>query len=441
MPKAFLIPLLLLASCAPLETAAPRAEHVVVVSIDGLRPEFYLGDYEAPTLKAIASAGAHAKAVQSVYPSSTYPAHATLITGVSPARHGIYANTLWTEQGSSRDWYWYAKDLKARTLWDAARERNLTVAITYWPSSVGATATWVMGEIWDPDAKETVKRLAAAATPGLLGELMFSVGVPQEKVAVDKAAIDAFVSRSAAYIFRKYRPNLQFVHLLNVDETQHKLGPEAPAVREAVRVQDENIGRIRKAIAESGLGPKTALVVVGDHGFTSIQRNFGPNTLLRDAGLLAEEGGKVKSWRALVRSSGGSAAVYVKDEADVARTLDVLLAGSTLDGRVVYEVLRRPQLDRLGYNPEAAFALDPTDGWALTERIGPSQPTVMGNHGQLPSRPDLYTGCLLEGAGVRRGGVIGKMRLVDVAPTVAELLGLDFTDVEGSPVRALLKGD
>src|SRR5215831_13524955 len=119
---------LLLGACgsAPVGVRPGLApEHVVIVSIDGLRPDFYLGDFDAPAMKAMVAGGAHARAVESVYPSSTYPAHATIVTGVLPAKHGIHANTLWTEQGSSRDWYWYAKALKAKTLWQAAREKGL----------------------------------------------------------------------------------------------------------------------------------------------------------------------------------------------------------------------------------------------------------------------------------------------------------------------------
>jgi predicted AlkP superfamily pyrophosphatase or phosphodiesterase len=426
--------LLLLGSCAAPEPAGEPCEHVVVVSIDGLRPEFYLGDFDAPTLKAVAS-GFHAGSVESVYPSSTYPAHATIVTGVLPARHGIQANTTWTEQGSTRDWYWYAKDLKARTLWQAAREKHLKVALTYWPTSVGAAADLVLGEIWDPEGKETVKRLASSATPGLLGELALAVGVPQEKIAEDRTAIDAFVSRAAAYLFRKHKPNLQFVHLLNVDEVQHKQGPGSPAVKDAVRVQDENVARIRKAIAESGVGARTALIIVVDHGFTSIERNVGPNNLFRDAGLLEEEGGKIKSWRAITRSSGGSASIYVKNPGDLPRVLEVLRSGA--ESR--YRVLERPELDALGYNPDAALALEPGEGWAITERLGTSTPTVKGNHGQLPTRPGLQTGFLAEGAGIRPGSSVERMRLLDVAPVVAALLGLEMPGLEGSPPAGLLR--
>ncbi|HVR85630.1 MAG TPA: ectonucleotide pyrophosphatase/phosphodiesterase [Planctomycetota bacterium] len=414
-------------------------EHVVIVSVDGLRPGFYSDAEMAPTLTSMAAAGARAGAVESVYPSSTYPAHASIVTGVLPAKHGIVANTTWTEQGSTRNWYWIEKDLKVRTLWQAAREKGLKVAITYWPTTVGAQADWVLGEIWDPDGKETIRRLAAAATPGLLAELALGVGIPQERIAEDRVAIDAFVSRAAAYIFKKHRPHLQLVHLLNVDEVQHQAGPDAPEVKAAVRVQDANIARIRKAIEDSGVGPRTALLIVGDHGFTSVSRNVGPNNLFREAGLLVAENGRISSWRAITRSSGGSASIYVRDAKDLPRVKDVLLAGSAVDGQPSYRVLERPELDALGYNPEAALALEPADGVAITERLGPSLPTVKGNHGQLPTRPGLQTGFIAEGAGIRAGALIEHMKLIDIAPAVAELLGLDLPAADGRTPAGLLR--
>jgi predicted AlkP superfamily pyrophosphatase or phosphodiesterase len=420
-----------------------KVEHVVLVSIDGLRPEFYRGDYETPTLKEMARDGASADAVESVYPSVTYAAHATIVTGVRPWKHGIYGNTTWTERGSTRDWHWYARDLKARTLWQAARDKGLKVAITYWPVSVGAAADWVLGEIWDPDKTGTAERLQAAATPGLLVELSLALGVPREKIAEDKAAIDTFVSRAAAYIFRRYKPDLQFVHLINVDEAQHQNGRDAPEVRDAVRRQDENLARIRKGIEDSGLKDKTLLVVVGDHGFTDVSRNINPNALLRDQGYIDLEEEKVKSWRALARSSGGSAAIYVKDPARVEEVAEAFRKASTQRGEALYRVVGRPELDTLGFNPEAALALEPEQGWAFSGALAPGLvhglPTVKGNHGQLPSRPELQTGFVAWGAGVRPGAVLKKARLIDVAPTIAKVLGLEMKDVEGAALDSILR--
>ena len=68
--------------CPSLGGGAGAAErHVVLISIDGLRPAFYLDDaYGAPNLRALLKAGAHARAAEPVFPSLTYPGHASIVT-------------------------------------------------------------------------------------------------------------------------------------------------------------------------------------------------------------------------------------------------------------------------------------------------------------------------------------------------------------------------
>jgi predicted AlkP superfamily pyrophosphatase or phosphodiesterase len=143
-----------------------------------------------------------------------------------------------------------------------------------------------------------------------------------------------------------------------------------------------------------------------------------------------------------VRSSGGSAAIYVKDPADVAAVRELLLGQSTHEGRRLFELLERPALDALGYNPDAAFAIEPAEGWAVAgalaaRMIEGSRPTVTGNHGQLPDRPGLSTGFLAVGPGVAAGTVIERMSLLDVAPTIARILGLEMKGVDGTAVPGL----
>jgi predicted AlkP superfamily pyrophosphatase or phosphodiesterase len=437
MRPAAILGLALLSSCGLCEPEAPvpPTEHVVLVSIDGLRPEFYQGAFEAPALRRMAGEGVRARAVESVFPSSTYPAHATMVTGVRPWKHGIHANTLWGENGGRREWHWWAEHIKARTLWDAAREKGRTVAIVQWPSTVGAPADWRVAEVWDPDGKETLKRLQAAATPGLVGELVLTLGVPPSRETVDKSAIDAYVARAAGHVFRKHRPNLMLVHLLQVDEAQHATGRTSEAVRRAVRLQDENIARLRKAVEEAGVADRTLFIVTGDHGFRDVDTPVNPNAFLAEAGFVEMDGDKVKSWRALAHAQGGSAAIYVKDPLDVPAVARVLSARARRDGRLLYTVLDRARLDGLGYNPDAALALEAADGVMLM----PGSSGMKGVHGHLPTRPELATGFLAVGPGVRRGSVIDRMRLLDIAPTVAAVLGLDLPEVEGRPLRALAR--
>src|SRR4051794_31294149 len=88
----------LLAGISPAQTtsAAPAAAAsdriVVMISVDGLAG-FYLDDAKAemPNLRALMAGGAGARMTAS-NPTVTWPNHTTLVTGVTPARHGVVGN-------------------------------------------------------------------------------------------------------------------------------------------------------------------------------------------------------------------------------------------------------------------------------------------------------------------------------------------------------------
>src|SRR5947207_3629095 len=111
---------------APAPKVAPEpARRVVLISIDGLKPE-YLAEADArglkiPALRSLMATGSRAQGMESVWPTVTYPAHTTLVTGVSPARHGILANGPFDPFVKNWDgWYWYAEAISIKTLWTAA---------------------------------------------------------------------------------------------------------------------------------------------------------------------------------------------------------------------------------------------------------------------------------------------------------------------------------
>src|SRR5689334_8984115 len=127
-----------LAASRAVTAQSPATGPVVLVSIDGLKPEYVraadsLG-LKIPTLRSLARDGASATGVVSAFPTVTYPNHTTMVTGAPPARHGIYANTTFDPLGTNMEgWYWYAEDIRVPTLWDAARSRGLTSAAVHWP--------------------------------------------------------------------------------------------------------------------------------------------------------------------------------------------------------------------------------------------------------------------------------------------------------------------
>jgi len=139
----FLALLLAVAGAVPAPAAERPAVPLVIVSIDGMGPGYVLEadryGLKVPNLRRFLTEGSWARGVKGVLPTVTYASHTTLVTGVSPARHGILYNEPFDPLDRNKEgWYWYAEDIRVPTLWDAAREAGLDVAIVDWPVSVGA---------------------------------------------------------------------------------------------------------------------------------------------------------------------------------------------------------------------------------------------------------------------------------------------------------------
>src|SRR3984957_18438779 len=125
---------LLLIMTGRLAAQSPRVTHVIVISVDGFRPDFYLdSSWQAIRIRALMAEGVYAKGVNSVFPSMTYPSHTTMVTGVQPAKHGIYYNT-----GPGERVYWNDSSIKVPTVWGAATAKGMTVAGLLLPVSAGA---------------------------------------------------------------------------------------------------------------------------------------------------------------------------------------------------------------------------------------------------------------------------------------------------------------
>lgn len=413
-----------------LATAEPR---VVLISLDGLRPEFYLDSrWPAPCLQRLARQGASAQAVYSVFPSITYANHTSLVTGASPARHGIDCNVDFDwETGPRPGWNWEAERIQVPTLWDLARRRKLSTAAFSWPVSVGARVDYLIPEVFSiPGANvgSTEELLRQTSTPGLLEAIQQQSGVP---FPLTFAEWDRWLPAAFGYTWRTYHPQLSLIHMLNLDWTQHRYGPDGLETRQAVAELDACLERIVEQIDLQD----TVLMVVGDHGFLGVDSVLAPNRLFYDRGWIELKDGKLKSWRVYARSNGGSAAVYCKDSALLPQVRSVLRR----HGRGRWTILERDELDQRRTFPRASLAISVEPGLALGQSVdGPFETSTersSGQHGHLPEL--LPTGWIVVGGGIEAGRDLGSRSLLQVAPSVGKLLRLDCSSMEAEPLELL----
>jgi predicted AlkP superfamily pyrophosphatase or phosphodiesterase len=161
------------AGASPAPARSTPIRHVILVTIDGLPPAAYLEPdahgLKVPTLRRMLAGGAASSGAESVFPSVTYPAHTSLITGAHPATHGIVTNTQFDPLDQNQaGWRWYAEDIRVPTLLDAARAAGLRSGSVAWPVTVGAPADFLVPDYWRAGIAEDVKLLRALSTPGLL---------------------------------------------------------------------------------------------------------------------------------------------------------------------------------------------------------------------------------------------------------------------------------
>ena len=419
-------------------TATPL---LVVISVDGLRPDYITAadqhGAKVPHLRKFLSEGTYAEGVTGVIPTVTYPSHTTLMTGVWPAKHGIWGNaTFDPQQKNYQGWYWYAEDIRVPTLWDAAAAAGRTTASIQWPVTVGAKITWNIPEIWRAGTPEDAKLVRAVCTPGLLASAQATIG--EYRGGSDTSAEgDEVRGKYAVWILENKRPGLLTLHLTALDHTEHQsqaFSPQAIAVLEQL---DAVIGKVWEE-AERVAPGHAFVAVVSDHGFANYDQQLNLFPAFREAKLFSvDDKGSITDWRAMPWVTGGSAAIVLKDPKDETtagevRALLAKLASDPADG--IDRVLEAEELHRKGGYPNASFFVGLKPGWRTGSTLsGPVASKVPpgGTHGELPDLPDLRAAFFLVGPGVPAGKDLGLIDMRDVAPTLAKEAGLALPSAEG----------
>jgi predicted AlkP superfamily pyrophosphatase or phosphodiesterase len=415
---------------------AQPAKHVIFLTIDGFRPDFYLDSgWKTPNLRALMKDGAYAKGVNSVFPSMTYPSHTTIVTGVSPAKHGVFYNNIFNENGAEQQPYWQDSSIHAPTIWKAAKAKGMTVASLYWPVSANAPVDYNIPDIGGlgDDVREQY-----SLPKGFYAEVKKEIFGGAQKINHGK---NQDIAKIAAYVIKKSKPELMTIHVFSVDGASHAVGRYGEKVQEAVADADEAVGIIIDALKAAGIWESTVFLVGGDHGFYDVKKTISPNIWLKEAGLMNDV--SIGDWKAQFNTVGGSAYLYLKDQADQVTVSKVktLLKSQPDSVKQYYRLITKEQLNKGGYNPNVAFALTAErDASFSTTSVGNAVRSGKGGaHGHFPDTKNIRTGLIAHGPGIQKGAVIEEMDLQDMTPIMVKLLGIPFPKVDGKIPKGLLK--
>lgn len=449
------------------EAGTPR--RVVLITVAGLESADFLGPsgfvaragdpVRMPALAKLAGEGVIGVAARPPTPGSSYASHATLVTGLRPDRHGVVADDALDAEGQRALPFWDSRLLRATTLWDAALGRG--VLALGWPTTEGARI-----ELLVPDAEpapgsgDWLGFQRARSTPLLVGEL--------ERVAreqLDAAPRDAAGARRtlaswptleerdaawidlACHVARSERdPALWLLRLVEPVAAFALHGHGSAAHAEALAHVDTQIGRLVDCLAEADRLADTAILVVGDVVHRPVHTEIAPNTVLVRENLVGRDPRSttgVRSWLALSRSQGRTAYVYAKEAAAALAAREVLEEEARRSG--AFDVVPASALAGQGADPQAWFGLAARPGFMLGDALTGPLLRPADRHsspGGFPFREgaDGAVGFVAWGRGIRGGLRVPELALVDVAPTIARLLGLRLDEkLDGRSLLGILR--
>jgi predicted AlkP superfamily pyrophosphatase or phosphodiesterase len=421
-------------------------QHVVLITIDGFPAAMFADPKSSiPHIRKLAAEGASAERMQVSNPSVTWPNHTTLVTGVRPAKHSVLYNGVLTRGGADepavvdpkRD----KKDLVAvPNLFDLLHQAGFRTGAIDWPCTRNSDSI-------DDDFPDSPDPLSHT-TPPLLKELVAEGILPSDNEkafsAMNGPARDEVWARAACHVIRTRKPHLLALHLLNTDGIHHRYGPESPASYTAVALADTFVGRVIEAIHSAGIRPDTTVIVTADHGFATATNMILPNVLLRQAGLLQlNSSNQIAKARVQVVPEGGSGMIYLNNsdtrEEDGRRVIELFTGKEGIS-----EIVQPDQFAQFGFpSPDkqrsmADFVLAAKPGYGITGTatgdayvVHAGTQSNVGYHGYLSTYARMDAPFIIVGPRVKRGAKIGAIENVDVAPTIAFILGVSLPSSDG----------
>lgn len=371
-------------------TNLPRyrdAPTVVMVSLDGFRWDFP-DLYEAPTLSRIAREGVRSEGMIPVFPSKTFPAHYSMVTGMHPEHHGLVSNSFYDpeldrsyairDRGAVEDPVWY----RGEPIWVTAETQGRVAGSFFWVGSEAPVAG-IRPTHWS----------------------RFDDSVP------DSVRVDAVLGWLAEG--PETRPGIVTLYFSDVDGAAHALGPGHPDVAPAVAKVDRALARLLGGIDALPHRDRILLVVVADHGMAAnAPERFIPlDSILDLSGIRVADAGA----NALLHLDGGGRgrAIAVRD---------------TLNARMqrARAWLREEVPEELHYRADPRIGdivVIPDPGWEVGQSFRRPR-SAGGNHGWDPRLKEMQALFLARGPGLPAGVRIPSFESIHLYPWIASFLGL-----------------
>ena len=411
-----------------------KEKYLMLISLDAVDMHDLNVLKSMPNFSKLMTNGVMIENVQSIYPTLTYPAHTTIVTGKYPKNHKIINNTKLDNGDYSPLWYWYRKDVVGETLYDVASRANLKTCSLLWPVTGGAKITYNMPEIFPVKPYQKQGHMSLGAGSKLYQyDLHKRFGLLRE--GKKQPQLDNFLIKCATYTLKKYKPNLMMLHLLDLDTHKHLLGIKSEQLHDVLERLDDKVGQMIKTLDEEGILHDTVIAVFGDHSQMDTHTMIKLNSKFHEKDWLQiNEAGEIVSYDVIAKSCDGSTYVYVVDQTlkhDVHCYLESLVKEHD---ECLEQVFTSQEIVALGADFKADFMLEAVSGYYFIDTVIGKflEPALSkGMHGYLPTKENYQTFCLMSGPNIKQGVTLPSGRLIDHGPTFAHAVGLTLSNVDG----------
>jgi hypothetical protein len=351
----------------------------------------------------------------------------------------VVADRRLGERGVRSAHYAHASHLQRATLWQRVAESGAGVASLDWPSTRGAAIARLLPDADFVRDRSWLAQLGDAATPALREFVVGHGGQDPGAAAPGPVRDGALLTLACDLLAGESPPRLLLARLGGSAPALARSGPGSRESALAFEALDRGVRGLLDCLAGAGRLQQLALALVGDHGRAAVHTAIAANVVLAEAGLLTPAGEGIERWWAVARANGGTAFVYARDERSAVAAR--LAFASAAERTRAFRVVSAEEMIRSGADPEAWFGLEAAPGYGFRDAARGEllvASTRRGMGGYLPERPEMDVALVLWGSGVRQGLAVPEMAQVDVAPTLALLLGVELDATVGRGLVGLL---
>lgn len=433
-------------------------QKIFVLSMDAMVHEDVAYLMTKPNFARIMEKRAEIEHVRSVYPTSTYPAHTSILTGCFPGVHGIRTNVPFkTYRDGYPHWYLYSKSIRAEDLFAAAKRAGCSTASVFWPiTGKNPNIDHNIDEYFlfftEEDPLVTFERLGADQVAlDAIRENLSLLPVRDPVTNQTDRTFDHFIMGCTCSLIRNAQPDVLLVHNCCLDTLRHRNGVFCDAVTAGLDETDRWLGDVIEAMEEAGVYEQTNFVILSDHGQMDIYRWVSLNALLVQEGFIdLRPDGSLYDWRAFAQSNGMSATIYLVDPEDpvLYRQVEKYLQRLIEEKKWGFTKLYTKEELSEKYSTYGPFSfmlatdghttlVEDWDGEVFREKDLTDYRTGNATHGYEPELGPQPV-FLAHGPAFREGAVLPHARLIDEAPTLASILGQTMSQAQGRVLRELL---